>query len=109
MWEEAKKKGDKDIKAMIDKGLEGTTVTVVCIGKESANRKFIDYEISQSIARGNGIVGIQIHELEDHFGKTDTVGTTPASLTKGGYEVFKYVDGAKLKARIEAAAKAAGK
>src|SRR5881397_2946215 len=54
LWEEAKKKGDAEVKKLIDKGLVGTSVTVVLIGAETANRKFVDYEIEQSIARGNG-------------------------------------------------------
>lgn len=109
LWEEAKKKGDAEIKRMIDKGLEGTTVTVVFIGNQTANRKYVDYEIQQSIKRGNGIVGIQIHELKDHNGNTDSAGRTPAALEAGGYKVYKYVDKDKLAARIEEAAKAAGK
>jgi hypothetical protein len=109
LWEEAKKKGDADIKRMIDKGLEGTTVTVVFIGSQTANRKYVDYEIQQSIKRGNGIVGIQVHELKNQNGETDTAGATPAALTNGGYKVFKYADRDRLKARIEEAAKAAGR
>ena len=31
IWEEAKKKGDKAIKDMIDKALHNTSVTVVCV------------------------------------------------------------------------------
>jgi MTH538 TIR-like domain (DUF1863) len=109
LWEEAKKKGDAAIKAMIDEGLKNTTVTVVCIGGATAGRKYVNYEISQSIARGNGIVGIQINELKDKNGQTDTVGATPSGLTNAGVTIYKYVDHAKLKARIDEAAKAAGK
>lgn len=109
LWEEAKKKGDATIKKMIDDALKGTSVTVVFIGAKTAGRKYINYEIEQSIARGNGIVGIQIHDLKDQHGNTDDAGAIPAALTKGGFKVFKYVDRDKLKARIEEAAKAAGK
>lgn len=109
LWEESKKKGDAFIKAMIDEGLKNTAVTVVCIGGATAGRKFINYEISQSIARGNGLVGIQIHELKDRFGQTDSVGTTPPALTNAGVTIYKYVDHTRLKARIDEAAKAAGK
>ena len=56
LWEEAKKKGDADVKKLIDKGLIGTSVTVVLIGAETSSRKFVDYEIEQSIARGNGLL-----------------------------------------------------
>ena len=45
LWEEAKKKGDDAVKKMIDSGLVGTSVTVVCIGNKTAGRKFINYEI----------------------------------------------------------------
>lgn len=109
LWEEAKKKGDAVIKAMIDEGLKNTSVTVVCIGGATAGRKFINYEISQSIARGNGILGVQIHGLKDRLGNTDTVGSTPPALTAAGAKIYKYVDHASLNTWIEAAAKAAGK
>ena len=47
LWEEAKKKGDSNIKKMIDDALYNTSVTVVFIGNQTANRKFIKYEIEQ--------------------------------------------------------------
>lgn len=109
LWEEAKKKGDAEIKKMIDKGLENTSVTVVFIGAKTAGRKFINYEIEKSIERGNGIVGIQIHHLKNHKGEIDEPGSTPARLLNGGYKVYKYVDSEKLATRIAEAAKEAGK
>lgn len=109
LWEEAKKKGDKAIKDMIDKGLENTSVTVVLIGQETANRKYVNYEIQRSIERGNGIVGIQIHHLKDQNQKEDNPGKIPDALVTGGYNSYKYVDKETLKKRIEEAAKAAGK
>lgn len=109
LWEEAKKKGDVAIKRMIDDALDRTTVTVVFIGYQSAGRKYIDYEINQSIARGNGLVGIQINHLKNNDGQTDPVGATPSILTTKKIPIYKYVDGEKLAARIEEAAKAAGK
>jgi Thoeris protein ThsB, TIR-like domain len=109
LWEEAKKKSDDAVKALIDNGLHGTSVTVVCIGGHTAGRKFINYEIQKSIDRGNGIVGVQIHHLKNFAGETDGVGRTPALLTQHGYPVYKYDDHAKLKTWIEAAAKKAGK
>lgn len=59
LWEEAKKKSDDAVKKLIDEGLKGTSVTVVCIGNKTAGRKFINYEIQKSIDRGNGILGVQ--------------------------------------------------
>lgn len=109
LWEEAKKKGDANIKKMIDDALNNTSVTVVFIGNKTAGRKFINYEIEKSIARGNGIVGVQIHHLKNHEGETDTAGSTPTLLTSNNVPVYKYTDQDALKKYIEAAAKKAGK
>jgi hypothetical protein len=109
LWEEAKNKGDAAIKALIDKGLENTSVTVVCVGSKTAARKYINYEIDQSIARGNGIVAVQVHHLTDHSGHTDVPGAIPAKIAAGGYRAYKYTDHASLGRWIEDAASAAGR
>lgn len=109
LWEEAKKKSDAAIQRMIDDALNNTSVTVVFIGNQTANRKFINYEIKQSIARGNGIVGIQIAHLKNIKGEVDVQGTTPKLLLDNGFKIYKYVDHEKLANRIEEAAKDAGK
>ena len=109
LWEEARQKGDADIKRLIDKGLENTTVTVVCIGYRTAGRKYINYEIENSIERGNGIVGIQIHHLQDQNRNTDPVGEIPHKITANGYKVYNYTNTDMLARRIEEAAKNAGK
>ena len=87
----------------------GTTVTVICVGNQSAGRKFINYEIEKSIARGNGIIGVQIHHLKNFSCDTDSAGATPALLTKHNYPVYKYDNHTKLISWIEAAAKTAGR
>ncbi len=109
LWEEAKKKSDEAVKKLINDGLENTSVTVVCIGAKTAGRKYINYEIEQSMNRGNGIVGIQIHHLKDNHGNTDSFGETPYKLESNNYKVYKYVDHEKLANRIEEAARDAGK
>ena len=109
LWEEAKRKSDDAVKRMIDEGLKNTTVTVVFIGNQTANRKFVSYEIEQSIKRSNGVVGIQIHHLKDHRQQVDDPGATPKLLLDNGFKVYKYVDHEKLGARIEEVAKFAGK
>ena len=109
IWEDAKKKGDATIKRLIDNGLANTSVTVVCIGAKTAGRTYINYEIDQSIARGNGILGVKIHHLKDKDGNTDSEGDTPYKLTSKGYKVYKYTNVDDLAKWIEEAAKAAGK
>lgn len=109
LWESAKAKGDATIKGLIDHALNGTSVTVVCIGAATAGRKYIDYEIQQSLDRGNALVGIQIHHLLDKDGLTDPVGHIPKKLLNAGAKIFKYVSPRNLSERIEEAATAAGK
>jgi len=90
LWEETKKKGDAEVKKLIDKGLSGTSVTVVLIGAETSQRSFVDYEIEQSIARGNGLLGIYITGIKDQNGKTDIQGTAPWRLTSAGAPCYTW-------------------
>ena len=109
LWEEAKKKGDAAIKRLIDKGLENTSVTVVCVTHGTAVRKYINYEIDQSLKRGNGLLGIQIHHLEDQTGNTTSLGSIPSQIEREGFKAYKYVNKERLAVWIEQAAKLAGK
>lgn len=104
LWENAKQKGDDVIKRMIDNGLNGTSVTVVCIGAATAGRKFINYEINESIRRGNGILGVRIHNLIGHDGRQDVPGQIPPLLTAIGAPVYLYTSNNDLGGWIERAA-----
>lgn len=102
IWEEAKKKGDAVIKKLIDDGLGGTSVTVVLIGAETANRKYVDYEIKQSLARGNGLLGIYIDKIPTPQNASDARGRVPAGLTSAGAPVYVW-DRTQFGAWVEAA------
>lgn len=69
-YEEVKKKGDQAIKNWINKQLEGTSVTVVLVGSLTCSSRWVKYEIDQSIARGNGLLGIDISKIKDLQGNT---------------------------------------
>jgi len=109
LWEEAKKKGKAAIEKMIDDALLNTTVTAVLLGQETGSRDYVQYEIDQSIARGNGLLGVWIHKIKNLAGETDEAGTNPlpskykvyAWNNDKGYENFGTW--------VEEAAKAAGK
>ena len=73
-WEKVQKEGDEAIKSWIKKQLDGTSVTVVLIGKETSNRIWVKYEIQESYKRSNGLLGIYIHQIKDSSGDTDTKG-----------------------------------
>jgi hypothetical protein len=77
LWEETKKEGDLAIQRMINQGLIGTSVTVVLVGRETANRRWVHYEIEKSIERGNGIIGIYIHSLQNINRTIDLPGQNP--------------------------------
>lgn len=109
IWEDAKRKGDDAIKKLIDDGLNNTSVTVVCLGYQTAGRKYINYEIDQSLARGNGIVGIQVHHLKNQKGETDSPGSIPSKIGDAGFKAYKYINTENLAKYIEEAAELAGK
>lgn len=90
-WEEVKKKGEEAIKRWIANQLEGTSVTVVLIGAETSERKYVQYEIIQSYNKGNGLLGVYIHNLKDKNGQTDTKGSNPfdyISIEQNGKKVY---------------------
>jgi hypothetical protein len=108
-WEAVKLKTPDKIRSWIDEQLDGTSVTAVLIGAETSQRTYVQYEIERSIARGNGLLGIYIHNMKDSSGSTDRLGANPLAA---GFKTYDWVndDGrANLGKWIEAAAKAAGR
>lgn len=77
LWEKVKRKGNTALEKLIDDGLTNTSVTVVLIGAETSQRKWVDYEIRESYKRKKGLLGIYIHNLKNILGRTDTKGKNP--------------------------------
>jgi hypothetical protein len=69
-YTEAKKQGADGIKRMINRHLKNTSVTVVLIGRETAGRPWVKYEIAKSVEQNNGLLGIRIHHLKNQKGET---------------------------------------
>ena len=42
-----------------------TSVTVVLVGAETLQRPFVQYEICESLNKGNAIIGVLIHNIKD--------------------------------------------
>ncbi|HLD15247.1 MAG TPA: TIR domain-containing protein [Candidatus Nanoarchaeia archaeon] len=76
-WEEVKKKGNDAIKKWIADELAGTSVTIVLIGKETSDREWVIHEIIESYNKGNGLIGIYVHNLKDSQGNADIKGKNP--------------------------------
>ena len=79
-WESIEREGAAAIEKWIDGQLEGTTVTVVLIGAETAEREWVLEEIRKSWNRGNGVIGVRIHQLKNHERETDKAGKNPFEL-----------------------------
>lgn len=68
--EQVKKQTDEAIRGWIDDQLYGTSVTAVLIGANTCSSRWVDYEISESKRRGNGLLGIDISGIKDQRGWT---------------------------------------
>ena len=79
-WEEVKKKGDAAIKKWIDDEMSGRTCAVVLVGSQTASRPWVKYEIEKAWNDNRGVLGIRIHQLLGHDGKSCAAGTSPFEL-----------------------------
>jgi hypothetical protein len=69
----------------------------------------VRYEIQQSIARGNGLLGVRIEKIEDNRGRTAQAGQNPLP---SGYKLYRwYADKGYLNFGrwVDEAARAAGR
>lgn len=76
-WESVLKTEDAAIRRWINEQLTGRSCTVVLIGAETANSKWVHYEIEQSLATGKGLLGIRIHKLLDQNQQESLAGPNP--------------------------------
>lgn len=93
-WEEVKNKNDIDIKRWIDNQMNNCSCIVVLIGKHTADRKWINYEIRRAYELRKGMVGIYIDKLKNSNQET----------TDRGYNPFDYVydlNGNRLSKNVE--------
>lgn len=107
-FEKIRRQGDAAIKRWIDGQLQNTSVTVVLVGAKTCSSRWVKYEIDQSIARGNGLLGIDVSKIKDLAGNTsERCGEIPK-----GYKFYLWYkdDGFNNMGKwIEEAAKAAGR
>lgn len=84
-FEKIEMKGQTAIYNWIDNQLTGTSVTVVLIGSETLNRKYVQYEILQSYKKGNAIIGVQIGGIKNLSGLTSI---SQSRYTKIGTDIY---------------------
>lgn len=102
LWEQARVQGQAAVHRLVANGLDGTSVTAVLIGAQTANREYVNYEIEKSVERGNGLLGIRIHHIKDRHGNVDLPGAVPIALQRAGAPTYLYEYG-RLGGWIEAA------
>lgn len=76
-WETVTGGGDTAIKKWIAEQMKGRSCTVVLVGENTANRKWINHEIIKSWDEGMGVVGIHIHGLKNTDGYIANMGENP--------------------------------
>lgn len=76
-WETITKGGSAAIEQWIANEMKGRSCTVVLVGSNTANRKWINHEIVKSWDKEMGVVGIYIHGLKNLAGETATKGLNP--------------------------------
>jgi hypothetical protein len=70
-WEQIKRQGNAAIQRWIDSELKGSSVTVVLIGPETLSRRWVRYEIDQSIRVGKGLLGVTLEGMRQRDGRAD--------------------------------------
>lgn len=77
LWERTKRTNPQALKGLIDEGLKNTSATCVLTGEFTYSRPWVRYEIVKSLARGNGILNVHIHNLRDRNGYGSPEGPNP--------------------------------
>ena len=92
-WEEVKAKSDKEIKEWIGNQLYGRTCTIVLIGERTSERRWVKYEIQESLKREMGLFGIYIDRLKDANGHQSCKGKNPFDNIRldNGHTLSSYV------------------
>ena len=91
-WEEVKRGGDSAVENWIAGQLVGRSCTVVLVGAETANRKWVIHELVESWNAKKGIVGIRVHNLKDSNGAQSVAGPNPFDrVTVGGKSLSSIV------------------
>ena len=76
-WETVTGGGDKRIKEWISNQMKGRTCTVILVGTNTADRKWINHEIIESWNKGMGVLAIHIHNMTDSNDKQSSKGANP--------------------------------
>ena len=77
VFEESKKKGDKSLKQFLREGLANTSVTCILAGTNTWTRRWVRYEIAQSVIKRNGLLTVFIHGVQNSNKEVSVKGADP--------------------------------
>ncbi len=92
-WEQLQRK-DGGVKKWIDNNMAYRSCVVVLIGKRTAERKWVKYEIKKAWNESKGLLGIYIHNLKCPRNGLGTQGANP-------FDGFTFKDGRRLSSVVK--------
>lgn len=79
IWERAQRTSPESLKNLIREGIKNTSVTCVLAGSQTYARRWVRYEIARSLVKGNGLLVVDVNNLQDHRGAFSKAGPNPLS------------------------------
>lgn len=79
-FEKAKNEDSESLKRFLRKEMTGSSVVSALIGAETAERRWVRFEIMQAVWDARGLMGIRIHSIGDWQGYPSAVGQNPFDL-----------------------------
>lgn len=93
-WEDVKRSGKAAIEKWIDDNMKYKSAVVVLVGSETANRPWVQHEITKAWNDGKGLLGIHIHNIKCPRNGTCHKGPNP-------FDQFTFNDGRKLSSVVQ--------
>ncbi|MFE3552183.1 TIR domain-containing protein [Streptomyces kronopolitis] len=81
-WEEVRRRGEQAVKKWIHEQMAYKKAVIVLIGKNTASRSWVIYEIEKAWADKKPLLGIRVHGLSS-FGDVDSAGADPFAKAAG--------------------------
>jgi hypothetical protein len=77
VFEASKRESDDSLKAFLRDGLKNTSVTCVLTGTYTWGRRWVRYEVARSLAKGNGMLTVHIHGVQNKDKQVTEKGADP--------------------------------
>jgi len=86
VWEEVRRSGDEAIKRWIAGNMNYRRCVIVLVGLETAERRWVRYEIEKAWNDGKGLFGIYVHNLRCPRNGTCAKGANPFAQFRVGQQ-----------------------